>query len=104
MLIVSTTFSATAPDERVVSRESYLTVILMIRSMMSGSTTSGVTAKTLKGVKDDFINAIWDVDNAVAPVGFADMKTLPNLGMSLSCPPQTETLSNPETSLSIIAL
>ena len=44
--------------------------------MMSGSTTSGVTAKTLKGVNADFINAIWDVDNAVAPVRFADMNTL----------------------------
>ena len=75
--MVSITNSATAPEERDVKRESYFTVVVKIKSMMSGSTTSGVTETILKLDTADLISVICDVERDVAPVGFAEIKTFP---------------------------
>ena len=75
---MSITASATEPEERVVFLESNFTVTLKIRSIISGSTTSGVIATKLKSDTADFISAICDVEREEAPVGFAEINTLPN--------------------------
>ena len=66
------TASATEPEERVVFRESYLTVTLKIKSTISGSTTYGVIETMLYEDTADLISAICAADNEVAPVGFAE--------------------------------
>ncbi len=48
---------------------------------MSGSTTVGVIATMLYVPTASLISDCCPVDSAVAPVGFAEIKTFPNCGV-----------------------